>query len=230
MINDFNKCGKLRDGSALKDCKMFPVGRTFAALSIFPASSFWFCAVFFFFFSFYGALSILPTSSFWFFAAALFCSTVDTFLLSDMRSPNSVQNENCKLSLCRISNFCARCLQSVFGAIFAIWLQTLRCTNFTIFVVMWPVLHAKHRFLKMHQRRRNTLSANGVYLKFEYQQWWKFLRKQNSARLNIFLQTFAFLSQFHLIFAILLAMHLGRAVSFFWWHICTLYCRFCLWW
>ena len=106
----------------------------------FPASSFWFCAVFFFFFSFYGALSILPTSSFWFFAAALFCSTVDTFLLSDMRSPNSVQNENCKLSLCRISNFCARCLQSVFGAIFAIWLQTLRCKNFTIFVEMWPVL------------------------------------------------------------------------------------------
>ena len=50
MINDFNKCGKLRDGSALKDCKMFPVGRTFTALSIFPASSFWFCAVFFFFF------------------------------------------------------------------------------------------------------------------------------------------------------------------------------------
>ena len=38
MINDFNKCGKLRDGSALKDCKMFPVGRAFAAFSIFPAS------------------------------------------------------------------------------------------------------------------------------------------------------------------------------------------------
>ena len=161
MINDFNKCGKLRDGSALKDCKMFPVGRTFAALSISPASSFWFCAVFFFFFSFYGALSILPTSSFWFFAAALFCSTVDTFLLSDMRSPNSVQNENCKLSLCRISNFCARCLQSdtgLFGGHLCHlrWQLTLGCSNFTIFVVMWPVLHAKHRFLKMHQRRRNT--------------------------------------------------------------------------
>ena len=143
----------------------------------FPRVIFLILCSFLLLFSFYGALSILPTSSFWFFAAALFCSTVDTFLLSDMRSPNSVQNENCKLSLCRISNFCARCLQSVFGAIFAIWLQTLRCTNFTIFVVMWPVLHAKHRFLKMHQRRRNTLSANGVYLKFEYQQWWKFLRK-----------------------------------------------------
>ena len=142
-------------------------------------------------------------------------------VIGHARLPNSVQNENCKLSLCRISNFCARCLQSVFGAIFAIWLQTLRCTNFTIFVVMWPVLHEKHRFLKMHQRRRNTLSANGVYLKFEYQQWWKYQRKQNSARLHIFLQTFAFLSQFHLIFAILLAMHLGGAVSFFWRHICT---------
>ena len=128
--------------------------------------------------------------------------------------------------LCRISNFCARCLQSdtgLFGGHLCHlrWQLTLGCSNFTIFVVMWPVLHAKHRFLKMHQRRRNTLSANGVYLKFEYQQWWKFLRKQNSARLNIFLQTFAFLSRFHLIFAILLAMHLGRAVSFFWRHICT---------
>ena len=107
-----------------------------------------------------------------------FLQPVDTFLLSDMRSPNSVQNENCKLSLCRISNLCVRCLQS-------------------------------------DQRRRNTLSANGVYFKFEYQQWWKFLRKQNSARLNIFLQTFAFLSRFHLIFDILLAMHLGGALSFF---------------
>ena len=57
-------------------------------------------------------------------------------VIGHARLPNSVQNENCKLSLCRISNFCARCLQSVFGAIFAIWLQTLRCTNFTIFVVM----------------------------------------------------------------------------------------------
>ena len=40
MNNYFNKCGNLGDGSALKDGKMFPVGRTFGALSIFPASSF----------------------------------------------------------------------------------------------------------------------------------------------------------------------------------------------
>ena len=125
------------------------------------------CSVFFLFLSFYGALSILPTSSFWFFAAAFFAApsihscyrTRARPVQFKMKTANSLflsdQQFLCAVFTIREWPF--------FGAILR-WLLILRCANFTIFVVMWPVLHAKHRFLKMHQRRRNTKSANGVYL------------------------------------------------------------------
>ena len=131
MIIDLNKCGKLR--SALKDTKMFPVGRTFGALSIFPASSFWFFAVFFSYF-------FLSMAHYQFSLHHLSDSLQQPFLqhrryilvighaLAQFSSKWKLQT----LSFCRICNFCARCLQSESGLFLGPSLPFKMATDFEV--------------------------------------------------------------------------------------------------